>query len=118
MVLTKSWPWRSLMLLLCRRCASVACRLLDAEGWRWVPFIRKRRIDFLLLHRRRGPPFRFLLQATSGVEDRRACSGLLKVFNEALPVFIAEQFLFLVIGGFSSWNFSKTPVAAVVFTQL
>ena len=31
---------------------------------------------------------------------------------------LLEQFLSLVIGGFSSWNFSKTPVAALVFAQL
>ena len=42
--------------------------------------------------------------------------GLPKVFNEALP--ISEQFFSLVIGGFSSWNFSKAPVAAMVLTKL
>ena len=33
-------------------------------------------------------------------------------------MFIAKQFLSLVIGGFSSWNFSKAPVAAMVLTKL
>ena len=42
--------------------------------------------------------------------------GLPKVFNEALP--ISEQFFSLVIGGSSSWNFSKAPVAAMVPTKL
>ncbi len=93
--------------------------LLDAEGWRWAPSIRKHRIDSLLLQHRRGPSFRFLLQATLGVENRRACpSGLPKFFNEALPVFIAEQFLPLVIGGSSSWNFPKAPVATMVLAKL
>ena len=63
-----------------------------------APSFRKHRFDFLLLQHRR--------------------LGLPRVFNEALPVHIAEQFLSLVSGGFSYWNSSQTPVAAMVFTKL